>query len=463
MPNIYESWGFSENPFTTRPLQADNVGERLLVGRDADAAAVLRRLETPPKATTLEGPNGVGKTSLVNVVVHRAYQAFVSGDRSDILIPTAKTFQLDANSEADVFVQDVLFEVAQTLLRHTEMLKSKLPASTTGLARWLNSPQLASWQGGLQVLVGGASVGRTSETNTSAGFARSGFRQRVEEWLSHAFPNGRGGGVVCILDNLELAETSARAKQLLENLRDPILTMSGLRWVLCGSSGIVRSVISSPRLEGILHAAIDVGAIDDRYAPDVLSSRVTAFAEQPDAYIPILSEDFEEMYQCLRGNMRNTLSKADDFCMWVAERGNAPTDSAQKRALFHCWFDEECTRAASAAGKSLGNRAWKTFGKAVKKGGSFSPSDFEEFGFENMQALRPSVRDLEQVDLLVSTQDDTDKRRKTIQVTPKGWMVARARSGALLRDRTAGAVARQGKQQPFGADVGEMVVPRARR
>lgn len=79
MSNIYEEWGFSENPFTTRPLQADDIGAQLLVGRDTDAAAVLRRLETPPKATTLEGVNGVGKTSLVNVVVHRAYKAFVAG------------------------------------------------------------------------------------------------------------------------------------------------------------------------------------------------------------------------------------------------------------------------------------------------------------------------------------------------------------------------------------------------
>ncbi len=41
-----------------------------------------------------------------------------------------------------------------------------------------------------------------------------------------------------------------------------------------------------------------------------------------------------------------------------------------------------------------------------------------------MQVLRPKIVELEKIGLLVSTQDDTDKRRKTIQITPKGWLVA---------------------------------------
>jgi hypothetical protein len=427
MSSIYEPWGFGENPFTTRPLQADDIGAQLLVGRDAEAAAVIRRIETPPKAATLEGPNGVGKTSLVNVVVYRAYKEYLAQGRGDLLIPAGKTFQLKSDADVDSFAEEVLFEVAQTLLRRSEVLKQELPESSSAVSRWLNSPQLASWQAGIQVAVVGASMGRTAETNTSKGFARSGFRQLVEQWLEQAFPGGKGGGVVCILDNLELAETSTRAKQLLESLRDPILTAPGLRWVLCGSSGIVRSVVSSPRLEGILHTPLEIDAIADQYARAVLTSRAKAFAVRKNEYLPITEEDFQALYDCLRGNLRNALSKADDFCMWVAERGVQPMEKQPKRDLFNVWFSGECDRAAAAADQRLGNRAWKTFDIAVGKGGSFSPSDYEDFEFESVQALRPSVRDLEQVELLVSTQDDTDKRRKTVQVTPKGWMVARSR------------------------------------
>lgn len=342
-------------------------------------------------------------------------------------MPTSKTFQLTTDTDTDAFVNDVLFEVAQTLIKHTEALRNEPPKSTTTVSKWLNSPQLASWQAGVQIVVG-ASVGKTTETNTSKGFSRSGFRKLIEEWLEQAFPKGKGGGVVCILDNLELAETSTCAKQLLDNLRDPILTVPGLRWVLCGSSGIVRSVISSPRLDGILHAAIDIGAIKDKYAREVLTSRAEAFATQARGFLPLTEDDFELLYDCLRGNMRNALSKADDFCLWVADQGERPKGTDAKRKLFDSWFTKECQDAETAADKTLGDRAWKTFDTAVELGGSFSPSDYDDFEFESVQALRPSVRDLEQVELLVSSQDDSDKRRKTIQVTPKGWMVARARA-----------------------------------
>jgi DNA-binding MarR family transcriptional regulator len=37
--------------------------------------------------------------------------------------------------------------------------------------------------------------------------------------------------------------------------------------------------------------------------------------------------------------------------------------------------------------------------------------------------FRPSIKDLEDSGLLISTRDDGDKRRKTIQITSKGWMV----------------------------------------
>ena len=38
-------------------------------------------------------------------------------------------------------------------------------------------------------------------------------------------------------------------------------------------------------------------------------------------------------------------------------------------------------------------------------------------------ALRPQVKALEDVNLVVSAIDESDKRRKTISVTPRGWLV----------------------------------------
>jgi hypothetical protein len=123
----------------------------------------------------------------------------------------------------------------------------------------------------------------------------------------------------------------------------------------------------------------------------------------------------------------DALTNNADYCMAIADRSTRPNSYQEKRTAFIEWLNEQCKSVADAAGKSLGNRAWKTFDLAVERGGEFSPSDFAEFDFKGIAQLRPSVKDLEKVDLLSSSQDDSDKRRKTIQVTPKGWMVARWR------------------------------------
>jgi hypothetical protein len=40
-----------------------------------------------------------------------------------------------------------------------------------------------------------------------------------------------------------------------------------------------------------------------------------------------------------------------------------------------------------------------------------------DFGFNSIPAFRPHIRDLESAGLVVCTQDEGDKRRKTIQIT----------------------------------------------
>lgn len=154
-------------------------------------------------------------------------------------------------------------EVAQTLIESAEELKERglEIKKSENLNRWLNSPQLKSYQAGLWVVQGGIQ----SETNTSAGFERSGFRKTVFSWLEQIFQN-HDGGIICTIDNLELLQSSDTARSLLEQLRDELFNVTGLRWVLCGALGIVYGVVASPRLEGYLHKPIEVNGINASHA-----------------------------------------------------------------------------------------------------------------------------------------------------------------------------------------------------
>jgi DNA-binding MarR family transcriptional regulator len=424
MMNIYQDWGFQDSPFKTTALPPSDLGSRLLVGRDKELKSLLRRLYNPPKIVTIEGLNGVGKTSLVNVAAYKAYKAYLDRETDCLFIPCRQTFQLKPDQDAGAFIDEVLMAVAQTLIDEAKKVKTVCESiKTDSLDKWLNSPQIQTLQGSFSILAVGGGGGITAETNTSTGFERSGFRKAVLRWLSELFPSPQDGGVICTIDNLELLQTSEAARKLLEQLRDELLTVPGLRWVLCGALGIVLGTASSPRLEGFLNTPIEISGVDEALASEILTSRLETFAldtHQP--YMPLLSQDFESLYDVLNKNLRSVLGRADNYCQWVADR-DLPNNDSQKHLFFKEWLVIESDSAYRSVNNELRPRAWDVFKYAVSMGGVFSPSDYEEFGFNNIPAMRPHVKDLEDAGLLVSTQDEGDKRRKTIQITPKGWLV----------------------------------------
>ncbi len=440
MSKIYRDWGFTDNPFQTTALKADEQGEALLVGRSEELEKLVRRLLNPPKLATLEGANGVGKTSLVNVAVFKQLKAYLQSGTGDLLIPCRKSFQLSEAVKLDDFANEVMIEVAQTLIERAAMLrkhKEPLPKADK-IEAWLNAPQNSEWQLNLGVPKFSLGGGRGTDANTSSGFEQSGFKKIIQSWLEQIYPNGDGGGVVCILDNLELLQTTEAARALLEQLRDVLFTIPGLRWVLCGATGIMHSVAASPRLDGFLHAPIEISGLGQNSIGDVYLSRIKAFSiELANASLPITASDFDRLYTILNKNLRSLLSYADNYCMWVSER-SVPLRDDERQRLFAQWLEEESGKILEASRSQLGDRAWEVFDNAVMLGGTFSPSDYQAFGCTSPQALRPQVKDLEEVHLLTSLREETDKRRKTIQVTPKGFLVAYARKATSPRELKLG-------------------------
>jgi DNA-binding MarR family transcriptional regulator len=118
--------------------------------------------------------------------------------------------------------------------------------------------------------------------------------------------------------------------------------------------------------------------------------------------------------------------------MWLDDERLPRTDE-EKHSAYQTWLREESGKALAAAHRMLSPRAWEVFDFAARDlEGIFSPSEFDLFGFNSAANLRPYVKDLESAGLVAATQDDSDKRRKTIQVVAKGWLVYYARSQKMV-------------------------------
>jgi hypothetical protein len=196
--NFYHAWNFQENPFSPLPLNADPIGNRLLIGREAELREVSIRLASSGGAVCLDGPVGVGKTSLANIAAYRAQCDYLA-DRAThaLLIPCHHSFQVSNSDTPEEFRLRVLIEVAQTLLSKASEFRLGLDMpGRAGLDAWLNSPLLSQWNLGLPAF----NLGGGRQTNESTGYAESGFARTVTTWLEQIFPTDRVGGVVCVLD-----------------------------------------------------------------------------------------------------------------------------------------------------------------------------------------------------------------------------------------------------------------------
>lgn len=431
MTSTWSRFGFSDSPYTTEPVPATEVGETLLVGRTEELRRLGLLLTSSATHPTIEGENGVGKTSLVSVAGFQARRAFERGETDQILIPLPEAFQIEAGVTVESFIRKLYFALAQGFIENHSLLAGagRPVPNVNKIETWLNSPIISSHSGGVNAGGFGLSGGRSSSANSSAGFSEAGFHTAVETWLRECFPTRQSGGFICVLDNLELLQTHQAARDLLEALRDSAFNRKGMRWVLCGARGIMRSGASSSRLQGVLADPMDLRPLDDEFVPDVIARRLEVFGIDDDAYAPVEPEGFRHLYEVGNRNLRGALKYCEDYALWLAlEGGEPPEGSKDKLETLEVWMALTAEKYLEAT-RGVGDRAWEVFDGIVARGGSISPSDFADFGFESPQAMRGRMRALEDAVLVESSVDESDKRRRLIEITARGWIVNYQRSG----------------------------------
>lgn len=424
--SLWTDLGFRENPYSTKSIPPTQEGAHLLVGRDRQVQRMLRLISSSDTHPTVEGDNGVGKTSLVQVAGYFAKKRHGDGHEPQLFVPLDAIFQLTPGEELEGFRRRVYYALARAFHTNRALLvNAGLSApDASSVQKWLQSPLFHGKA--VSSPVGGAEW--STAPNETAGFTEDGFIATMNEWLAECFPSLQAGAFVCVLDNLELLETSQAARQVMEAMRDSLLGVRGLRWVLCGARGIVRSGASSPRLHGVLASPIEVGPIADEDVGDVVTRRIEAFAMTLDAYAPVDGRGFQHVYHVLNGNLRDAFKHCEDYAMWLDEQQQRPESSEDRYALLEVWLSEQAKAYAKDA-RNIKGRAWTVFDGLATAGGSCSPSDNEQFDFNSPMAMRPHIKDLEEAGLVVSSQGDKDQRRKTISITSSGWLVRYERSG----------------------------------
>lgn len=428
---MWDNFGFLGSPYTTEPVPSTATGDQLLVGREADIQKLQSRILAGGNHPTLEGDNGVGKTSLVSIACYRLRRDFENGRSDKLFLPIDEFFQPTADCSVDDFIKKVYFAVASTIVREYPTLKKKSGVKLPNIADvedWLNSPMFRSLSGSVSAAGLGAGFGSGRSGNGSAGFAEEGFKDQIDGWLRQIFPASHSGGFICVLDNIELLDTTQAARSLLEAIRDPLLGRRGLRWVLCGARGIVRTSAASPRLDGRLSDPMEIAPISDQYVTAAVEQRIAAYRGEIGAEAPVGPESFRFLYDVLNRNLRNAFKLANEFSQWLVDEREASGNATEYAKLFEAWLTDQADKHLNDT--KVGNRAWDVFDHLAARDGWCCLGDYEEFGFNSPDAMRPHIKALGLENLVfTSLNDDADRRRKTISMTPRGWLVRYARAG----------------------------------
>ena len=435
MRSVSDFWldlGFRANPYAVRALTPTADGRRLLVGRDDELAGLTRRVRNSDLHPVLEGQNGVGKTSLVAVAAYVMSQDYKEGRSQQLFLPLGEPLQMKDNGSE--LTRDVYFAIAQAFIAHHDDLRAagRTVPKVDDLETWLNAPTYRSSKGGgVSTPLGGGNAAMGTGLNTGSAFTDSGFQTMLRRALQDAFPENTGG-FVGTLDNLELLDTSSSARRVLEEIRDPVLQLPGLRWVLCGARGIARSLANTPRLNGVLADPVDLFPVERRYIESLIDARVQVFSvdEGGRANTPVNADGFGYIYDVSNENLRDTFGYAQDFALDHDPAFFLDSLPAEIEDSLMTWVDRLAEK--SARDVRLQARMWRLLEDLATAGGTAAPGDHETYGFNDRTHMRKNVVELERFDLAISSRDEIDGRRRSISLTSKGWLVHFAKKRDLL-------------------------------
>jgi hypothetical protein len=463
--DCYAALGLEENPFKIHALGANEVGKRLLVGRDDQVKLVAQRLHKHGKITCLDGHVGVGKTSLVKVATFDCFQAFLRGETTQLLVPLSESFQLAKDDNVNDFCDRVFRKVANGLLAHREQLQSYTFSGSNleHVNAWLNSPIIEQINGSLGSsytvgipLVASATLNTsgatTKQANTSAGFSQEGFEQLVRKWLNDIFSVQGNGGVVCVIDNLELLESGVGARRTLEGLRDKLFNVNGLRWVFCGANGVVHSLAASPRLGSFLNTPIiDVQNITQNHIEPLIKTRLKEFSTSSDNFescLPIRLQDLTTLYIIINSNLRDLLNLADEYSEHHFNLGKLQLTEEQKEKRFKDWLLKMTKDSYRTLSSRIPQDTWLVLDIAMSDNykGTFGIGDFDSFSSNSKVQITQStfekwLRNLVKLGILSKSIEDSSSddefNRDVYTVTAKGSLVHYARFMANETKNTA--------------------------
>lgn len=407
--NWLSKFGFKKNPYDTMALSSSEEGSRLLVGRDDEANFLTQQLTSSSMIPLLYGENGVGKSSIANVVAYRLRQEYDKGDKRYFFL-RLRSIQGTHLSDLKEFQRNIYQEIIYLLLDNKKFLKERGIKNGEITKVDKLTRQMGNIGGGAGI--GFASVSIDYVPNSSA---EDYLPSIARKWLEKCFSGHYSGGIICVIDNLENSGTSNKVKSIVENLRDTLLTMPGLLWILCGTPTAVDGVRTSSLLQGYL-VEKQIYPINKDVVPIVVERRI-AFYGNENVDPPVDKELFEALYKIVNKQLRVALTLCQEFANFLFDY--PVRQLSDRKNEFRTWIDQIACNLPEKEWE-VSDESWRLFDNIITCGSDISSADFELLTLSSVDEFNKYASPLKAKRLLniIDTDDGF-----IVRVTRDGWLV----------------------------------------
>lgn len=398
-------FGFKKNPYDTMALAPSEEGNQLLVGRDDEVNFLTQQLISSSMIPLLYGENGVGKSSIANVAAYRLSLEYNQGDKRFFPLKL-KSLQGTQLSDLKEFERSIYQEIIYLLLDNKKFLKERGIKRIEIFEVNRLTRRLGNIEGGIGQVTGGY-VPNPSAENYLPNIARN--------WLEKCFSGCYGGGIICVIDNLENNGTPNEIKSKVESLRDTLFTMPGLLWILCGTPTAVDGVRTSRLLQGYI-AEKQIYPINEKVVPIVVERRIDFYGDKNVAP-PVDKELFEIIYAIVNKQLRVALTLCQEFAIFLYN--NSLCQSSDKKNEFRTWIDQIAVNLPDKE-HEISDESWRLFDKITTLGSDISNTDFELLNLSSVDEFNRLALPLKNKGLfeIIKTDDGF-----IVRVTREGWFV----------------------------------------
>jgi hypothetical protein len=409
--DIWDEYGYHRNPFEPRALSATGEDAHLFVGREKEVETLSTwYVSSHSGGVIVEGPIGVGKTTLVNMAQHKAHVHDAG------ILPCLKTVETQDGMTPQAFLLEVLAHVLYNLQRMDPGVESMDEFQTLEQAVERGVLTSKGWQAHASLAGSGGGGGRqTVKTPTQPDQLTM---MAVHRYLERVLQLARDRGfnrILVSINNLDIVDLD-RFKGLLQAVRDSSLALDGYLWTFIGPVGL-RGELGEPAVQRVSEllrgAPVELGPLTLEQVQQAISARLKVHRKSPQAIPPVEDDVVRFLYDASNGEIRYVLNRCGDIVEAITRHLPSPTPVTLEKAR---WVLRDIV-APAIEHAGLKPKEQEVLRKIADRR-RVQGKDFAEYGFNQYQGLFNHISSLAEKRLLVK-----ERMGRDVVYVPRGDVV----------------------------------------